>query len=306
MNEISILNRANVFETGLFSWGIPEQTARELTQHHTELNYSPGRLIFSQGSPADIVMWIVKGVVREVCPNPNGTQTLVRLATAGDILGLADKLNDKGQWVRRFEAWTAGPCVLAVVTRHHVRNLLKAMNAGGTADAVGADEFGGGGMGSVLRDLPRPVISRAHRDGDGRAGAQIWYRRQRRNFAHVRADAFRSGGNDRQLAAGDRAGNDRADQKMERSGVAIANMFCCAAERSKLRSVEFLTVRMRHAPTASFQPANTSPHRTPSQRQHRWAPDSSADCAFLLLMLLAVRQLLRAFVTESKSAAPSC
>jgi CRP-like cAMP-binding protein len=73
-------------------------------------------------------MWIVKGVVREVCPNPNGTQTLVRLATAGDILGLADKLNDKGQWVRRFEAWAAGPCVLAVVTRDHVRNLLKAMN----------------------------------------------------------------------------------------------------------------------------------------------------------------------------------
>jgi CRP/FNR family transcriptional regulator, cyclic AMP receptor protein len=74
------------------------------------------------------VMWIVKGGVREVCPNPNGTQTLVRLATAGDILGLADKLNDKGQWVRRFEAWTAGPCIIAIVTRDHVRNLLKAMN----------------------------------------------------------------------------------------------------------------------------------------------------------------------------------
>jgi CRP/FNR family transcriptional regulator, cyclic AMP receptor protein len=128
MNEISLLDRANLFEAGLFSWGIPEQTARELTRHHTELSYTSGKLVFGQGSPADIVLWVVKGVVREVCPNPNGTQTLVRLATAGDILGLADKLNDKGQWVRRFEAWTAGPCVLAVVTRDHVRNLLKAMN----------------------------------------------------------------------------------------------------------------------------------------------------------------------------------
>jgi CRP-like cAMP-binding protein len=74
------------------------------------------------------VLWVVKGVVREVCPNPNGTQTLVRLATTGDILGLADKLIDKGRWVRRFEAWTATNCVIAVVTRDHVRNLLKAMN----------------------------------------------------------------------------------------------------------------------------------------------------------------------------------
>src|SRR5271156_2361713 len=128
MNGISILNRANVFEAGLFSWGIPEETARELTQHHTELNYSPGKLIFSQGSPADIVLWIVKGVVREVCPNPNGTQTLVRLATSGDILGLADKLDEKGNWVRRFEAWTASKCVLAIVTRQHVRDLLRNMN----------------------------------------------------------------------------------------------------------------------------------------------------------------------------------
>jgi CRP/FNR family cyclic AMP-dependent transcriptional regulator len=127
INGSLLLNRANVFEAGLFSWGIPEETARELTKHHSELNYSPGMLIFSQGSPADIVLWVVKGVVREVCPNPNGSQTLVRLATVGDILGLADKLNEKGQWIRRFEAWTASQCVIAIVTRDHVRNLLKNM-----------------------------------------------------------------------------------------------------------------------------------------------------------------------------------
>lgn len=128
MNQVSLLNRPKAIEAGLFSWGIPEQTARQLTEHHTELNYGPGQLIFSQGSPADIVLWVVKGVVREVCPNPNGSQTLVRLATAGDILGLADKLNQKGQWIRRFEAWTASKCVLAVVTRDFVRSLLKGMN----------------------------------------------------------------------------------------------------------------------------------------------------------------------------------
>lgn len=127
MGEISVLNRANVFESGLSSWGVPQRIADELVKHHTRANYEAGRLIFSQGSPADIVLWVVKGVVREMCPNPNGTQTLVRLATAGDILGLADKLNDKGHWVRRFEAWTASKCILAMVTRDNLRNLLKGM-----------------------------------------------------------------------------------------------------------------------------------------------------------------------------------
>jgi CRP-like cAMP-binding protein len=42
-------------------------------------------------------------------------------------LGLADKLNEKSQWIRRFEAWTATKCVLAIVTRQHVDNLLKDM-----------------------------------------------------------------------------------------------------------------------------------------------------------------------------------
>jgi CRP/FNR family transcriptional regulator, cyclic AMP receptor protein len=127
MGEISLLSRANVFESGLCSWGIPQRIADELIKHHTRVNYEAGKLIFSKGSPADIVLWVVKGVVREICPNPNGSQTLVRLATTGDILGLADQLNEKGDWIRRFEAWTASKCILAMVTRDNLRNLLKGM-----------------------------------------------------------------------------------------------------------------------------------------------------------------------------------
>src|SRR5580704_9203890 len=71
----------------------------------------------------------------------------------------------------------------------------------GIADAVGADEFCRLGMGSVLRDLPRPDLSRADRDGDGGTRTQVWYPRPRRYFAHVRTYAFRFGGNDRKLTA---------------------------------------------------------------------------------------------------------
>ena len=127
MNEISLLSRANVFETWLGSWGVPRQFAEELIKHHTKINYEEDKLIFNQSAPADNVLWILKGVVREICPNPNGTQTLMRLATPGDILGLADKLNERGEWVRRFEAWTASRCVIATIKRDTVRDLLKSM-----------------------------------------------------------------------------------------------------------------------------------------------------------------------------------
>ena len=125
--EITSLNRANVLESGLRSCQIAQRSAEDLIKHNSKLNYEDGKLIFSQGSPADLVMWVVKGVVREVCPNPNGTQTLVRLATPGDILGLADRINERGEWTRRFEAWAATRCVLATVTRDDVRNLLSSM-----------------------------------------------------------------------------------------------------------------------------------------------------------------------------------
>ena len=49
--------------------------------------------------------------------------------------------------------------MLAIVTRQHVRNLLKDMTPEGTAGAVGADDFGILGMGPVLRDLRGAVIS---------------------------------------------------------------------------------------------------------------------------------------------------
>lgn len=125
--EITSLTGANANESGLRSWQIPQHSAEDLIKHNTKLNYEDGKLIFSQGSPADLVMWVVKGVVREVCPNPNGTQTLVRLATPGEILGLADRVNERGEWTRRFEAWAATRCVLATVTRDNVRNTLRSM-----------------------------------------------------------------------------------------------------------------------------------------------------------------------------------
>jgi len=93
------------------------------------------------------VLWVVKGVVREVCPNPNGTQTLVRLATAGDILGLADKLNDKSQWGPALRVVDGQPvCARGRDARSRSQH-PETDESRRTADALGADEFGVVGMG---------------------------------------------------------------------------------------------------------------------------------------------------------------
>ncbi len=271
MNGFSVLNRANVFEAGLFSWGIPEETARELTQHHTELNYSAGKLIFSQGSPADIVMWIVKGVVREICPNPKGTQTLVRLATAGDVLGLADKLDDKGQWVRRFEAWAAGPCVLAVVTRDHVRNLLRQMTPDEllmlsermNSAATEWIQYYATFLGLSYRERIEMVMAELGRkfgipDGDGIL----------LTFEPTHSDLAEMIGSSRPVV-GRVMTELTEDGEIERRDRKYVLLHGGAIEAAVSGASSHSS--NGHAPATSFQLATTGPRRIPLQRQHRWA-----------------------------------
>jgi CRP/FNR family transcriptional regulator, cyclic AMP receptor protein len=125
---------ANKLESLLVSWNIPLEVAKELTEYHTKVNYTPGALIFGAGAPADILFWVIKGIVKVSCPRPDGTSILMRLAATGEVLGLCDELNCKGRWVRRFEAQAMTRCVLAMVTRQHVRSLLKNLDSSTVLD----------------------------------------------------------------------------------------------------------------------------------------------------------------------------
>ncbi len=119
---------ANQFEAQLLSWKIPHRLVREILEYHSNLSYAPGAMIFCQGAPADIIFWIVKGMVKESCPSPNGNRILVRLATAGDVIGGADEIDEKGNWIRRFEAQAISNCVVAMITRQRLRDLLKSLD----------------------------------------------------------------------------------------------------------------------------------------------------------------------------------
>lgn len=107
--------------------GFPETVVERLIQYHTPVNYGPGALVFRQGSAADIMFWIVKGMVREYCPHDDGSRILVRLAAPGDIIGCVDALDERGQRVRLFEAEAMSKCVLAMVTRQQILKVLEGL-----------------------------------------------------------------------------------------------------------------------------------------------------------------------------------
>jgi CRP/FNR family transcriptional regulator, cyclic AMP receptor protein len=119
----------NQFEAHLLSWKVPRDLVREIVEYHSTLSYAPGAMIFWQGAPADIIFWVVKGLVKESCPTPRGNRIMIRLATAGDVIGGADQVNEKGQWIRRFEAQAISKCVVAMITRQRVRELLTSLDS---------------------------------------------------------------------------------------------------------------------------------------------------------------------------------
>jgi len=129
MNVRTTAEGTSQFEAQLLSWKVPQEVVGEILDYHSKLTYAPGAMIFWQGAPADIFLWVVKGMVKETCPGPSGNRILVRLATAGDVIGGADRINEKGQWVRRFEAQAVGKCVVAMVTRQRVRELMMSLDA---------------------------------------------------------------------------------------------------------------------------------------------------------------------------------
>ena len=129
MNTPTPTESGNRFEAQLLSWKVPPGIVREILEYHSKLTYAPGVMIFCQGAPADIIFWVVKGLVKESCPGPNGNRIVIQLATAGDLIGGADRVNEKGNWIRRFEAQAVSKCVVAMITRQRVRELLSSLDS---------------------------------------------------------------------------------------------------------------------------------------------------------------------------------
>src|SRR5260370_3694870 len=95
---------------------LPKELADEVLRHHAAVTYAKDSIIFLQGSPADLMFWIMSGLVKLYCPRPDGNRTLVRLCGPGDVLGYADLIDTDHRHLQAFEAQTLTKCTIALFT----------------------------------------------------------------------------------------------------------------------------------------------------------------------------------------------
>ena len=107
---------------------LPQDLADELIRHHTSVTYAKDSIIFLQGSPADLMFWIMSGLVKLYCPISDGDRTLVRLCGPGDVLGYADFIDGDQRHLQAFEAQALTKCTIALFTRDHAVRMLEKLD----------------------------------------------------------------------------------------------------------------------------------------------------------------------------------
>ncbi len=103
---------------------LPEQLADELSSHHITVTYASGSVLFLQGSPADLIFWVVSGVVKIYCAVREEDRILVRIAGPGDVLGYTHVVGPNGDMSQAFEAQALTRCTVALVPREYLPKVL--------------------------------------------------------------------------------------------------------------------------------------------------------------------------------------
>jgi CRP/FNR family transcriptional regulator, cyclic AMP receptor protein len=104
----------------LAGWRLPAEFLTELIDHSHCISYTPGTPIFLRGSTADVLFWVLSGLVKICYPNPNGTRVVVKLNGPGDIIGFADIVEPNGRHTQAFDAEAVTKASVALFTRDHV------------------------------------------------------------------------------------------------------------------------------------------------------------------------------------------
>ena len=108
----------------LTAWELPAECLTELIDHSHCITYAPGAPIFLRGSTADVIFWVLGGLVKVCYPDTNGTRVVVKLAGPGDIIGFADRVDTAGGHTQAFESEAVAKSSVALFTRDHVMRAL--------------------------------------------------------------------------------------------------------------------------------------------------------------------------------------
>jgi len=107
---------------------LPTSLADELSRRHTSVRYVGGSTLILQGSPADVVLWIISGVVKIYCLVRDGNRVLVKLAGPGDVLGYPALVVPEGGALQSFEAQALTKCTVAMFSRDTIIRMIEKLD----------------------------------------------------------------------------------------------------------------------------------------------------------------------------------
>ncbi len=124
--------RRRRLDTFVAESGLPREIVDELISHRIIVTYSKGSTLFLRGAPADMLFWVISGVVEVYCPQPDGgrfdgSRFMVRLCGPGELLGHVHFIDHKERRVQAFEAFARTKCEVALLTRDHIYKLLRTL-----------------------------------------------------------------------------------------------------------------------------------------------------------------------------------
>jgi CRP/FNR family transcriptional regulator len=93
---------------------LPEEALPELSALGTHLHFAARERILHEGFAADRIFVLCHGRIKLTASSSEGRMLLVRIAGPGDVLGLADALNNASH---KLSAETLEPCELKAVSR---------------------------------------------------------------------------------------------------------------------------------------------------------------------------------------------
>jgi CRP/FNR family cyclic AMP-dependent transcriptional regulator len=118
--------------------GVPKAIAEALIPHHMPVSFQKGATVFAHGSPADLMCWVMSGLLKVYCPNPDGSRFMIQLAGPGDLVGYVNVMIGEEREVQAFGAEALSKCSVAFVTREQVTKSLEKLEAPILANVVKA------------------------------------------------------------------------------------------------------------------------------------------------------------------------
>ena len=111
----------------LVAYGLSTDIAAEIEAHLIPVTFEKGAVVFLRGTSADLVFWVLKGLVKLYLPTGESSRTLVDLARPGDLIGFVNEIASKGRY-QVLEAQALTRCSIGLLSREHMARLLNKLD----------------------------------------------------------------------------------------------------------------------------------------------------------------------------------